>query len=286
MKKNFDSRKEVHIMITVEGSANENIIDSQIISNSNSLKDTTSDITPQSVIKTFMRSLDNATSSDATTMLDDAIKACSSFTGINDAINHFMNHLKVNGSSKFLTDCCGIILNNTDTGAITGSDAGCSTSSKTASSIVPETGSLDTTFTDSSFTTEPVPSPKISPNGQFSALLRPRLCCNHAARCRVRRSPFAYRAPSPKRRSPASAQFYTSSSDGVLASVGSSYDTSNGKTTNLTLNINMNYYSDITSSSINENGTSSKTSAYLDRVLAHELTHALMAANLVALRIF
>ena len=55
-----------------------------------------------------------------------------------------------NGWDKFLRDKCGINLDNRDTGAITGSDAGGSTI-KTADSIVEEDGTL-INFTDTSFT--------------------------------------------------------------------------------------------------------------------------------------
>lgn len=46
---------------------------------------------------------------------------------------------------------CGIHLTNTDTGAITGKDAG-GAKIKTASSIVPESGTLDESFDKNSFT--------------------------------------------------------------------------------------------------------------------------------------
>lgn len=55
-----------------------------------------------------------------------------------------------NGWKNFLLEKCGIDFTNKDTGAITGSDAGGSTS-KTTESIVPESGSLKK-FTGDSFT--------------------------------------------------------------------------------------------------------------------------------------
>ena len=55
-----------------------------------------------------------------------------------------------NNAEKFLKDYCGIDLSNTDTGAITGADAGGSRI-KTASSIVTESGSLDTSFKENQF---------------------------------------------------------------------------------------------------------------------------------------
>lgn len=56
------------------------------------------------------------------------------------------------------------------------------------------------------------------------------------------------------------------------------YD-SDGYTTRLMLSINMDYYENIKAS--NMNGSSSKSGAiYLDRALAHEFTHAVMATNI------
>ena len=61
--------------------------------------------------------------------------------------------------------------------------------------------------------------------------------------------------------------------------MGHSYSLSTGKATSLTLIINMNYYNAIDKTS--EDGASSNpNSMYLDRTLAHEFTHALMAANI------
>ena len=67
----------------------------------------------------------------------------------------------------------------------------------------------------------------------------------------------------------------------ALAYVSSSYVGSH--TTGLTLTVNLNYYDSSTAKldTTNVNGKSSSASAiYLDRVLAHELTHAVMSANI------
>jgi len=71
--------------------------------------------------------------------------------------------------------------------------------------------------------------------------------------------------------------FYDSKGNGnTLATV---WNWSSGsKTTQLMLNVNMNYYSGIAAN--NFDGESSGTSALLDRTLAHEFTHAVMASNL------
>ncbi|MBR0062506.1 MAG: hypothetical protein IJP68_13625, partial [Selenomonadaceae bacterium] len=78
--------------------------------------------------------------------LDEAIQACSDFESVQAVIDKMKSDIAAtNNAEKFLKDYCGIDLSNTDTGAITGSDAGGS-KVKTATSIVPESGSLDTSF--------------------------------------------------------------------------------------------------------------------------------------------
>ena len=73
--------------------------------------------------------------------------------------------------------------------------------------------------------------------------------------------------------------FENNSSNNRLAAVEHSYSLSTGKATSLTLIINMNYYNAIDTTS--EDGDSSNSgSIYLDRTLAHEFTHAVMAANI------
>lgn len=97
----------------------------------------------QEVIKKFMRFLDN-TELQGTAAIDAAIKACtnSKFTTLKAFVNKMISDRKKAGSAdEFLRSYCGIILDNDDTGAIIGSDAGGS-EVKNAESIVPESGKL------------------------------------------------------------------------------------------------------------------------------------------------
>ncbi|MBQ9480088.1 MAG: hypothetical protein IJU71_11120, partial [Selenomonadaceae bacterium] len=106
--------------------------------------------TGKEVIQAFMRSLDNTTLKGQAA-LNEAVRACSNFNGIDDLINQFVADCRSAASGDaFLRDYCGIDLSNNDTGAISGYDAGGSTV-KTAESIVPESGSMQT-FTGTSFT--------------------------------------------------------------------------------------------------------------------------------------
>ena len=121
--------------------------------------------TQQEVIKAFMKALDVHTLKRSsfnddktgdkkftTKLLDSAIKACSSFGGVQAVIKQMIDDRNEAGNADtFLKKYCGIHLANTDTGAITGKDAG-GAKIKTASSIVPESGTLDESFDKNSFT--------------------------------------------------------------------------------------------------------------------------------------
>ena len=72
--------------------------------------------------------------------------------------------------------------------------------------------------------------------------------------------------------------FYNSSSSNILAAAPFWKRDEDGSTIQLMLKINMRYYTDI--SSDNVDGKSSSTTGYLDRTLAHELTHSVMETNI------
>ena len=93
--------------------------------------------TQQDVLKSFVASLDK-TNLSGTAAVDEAIRSCSRFTSYIDLMNHFLNDRNNSASGDdFLKRYCGINLDNADTGAITGADAGGSVV-KTAESVVPE----------------------------------------------------------------------------------------------------------------------------------------------------
>ena len=78
--------------------------------------------------------------SDGLSKLNQAVSVASGgyFTNAQAAINQMIIDCQNAGSaSNFLTNYCGINLNNSDTGAITGSDAGGSTT-KNKYDIVPD----------------------------------------------------------------------------------------------------------------------------------------------------
>lgn len=108
-------------------------------------------VSQQEVIKKFMKSLDTTTYSGVAA-LDQAVSVASGgyFKDIKTAVDKMVEDCSVTGNANdFLSNYCGIDLSNTDTGAITGADAGGSTV-KTKNSIVPEEGSLNN-FTENTF---------------------------------------------------------------------------------------------------------------------------------------
>ena len=99
--------------------------------------------TQQDVIKTFMKSLDESTQLTAKDAVDEAFNTASNtrFRNMPELIEAFLNDY--NSYPKwedFLREKCGIILDNEDSGSVTGLDMG-NTKIKTDASIVPESGS-------------------------------------------------------------------------------------------------------------------------------------------------
>ena len=106
----------------------------------------------QEVIKKFMASLDKTTKS-GTAALDEAINAATNgkFKTAQELINQMLaDRAKAKNGDDFLKRFCGINLDNADTGAITGADAGGS-KIKTSTSVMPN-GTFDTSFKQNSFT--------------------------------------------------------------------------------------------------------------------------------------
>ena len=99
----------------------------------------------QDTIKNIVHALD--TNEGGARGLDKAIRQNTPFAGTQDAINHFIaDRDRYRSADDFLRSACGIILDNEDTGALTGSDAGGS-EVKTAASVVPNY-SIDGTWND------------------------------------------------------------------------------------------------------------------------------------------
>ena len=233
------------------------------------------------VMQQFMSSLDN-TSLSGQAALDEAVQACSGFGSIQGVIDSLVQSCASAGNkTSWLQSACGINLTNADTGAITGSDAGGSTT-KTASSIVPE-GNQERrysygTYTKSDWEGLMVTSPDKEEltkaqmhvmsgiwtwwMGEGLKLIKESYGLSFdEAGTTVKKLTITFDPPS----------------DGwgnTLACVNPT-ETWAGETTELVLHVNMSYFSNMAGSPDGE-----EDGEYLDRTLAHELTHAVMAANI------
>ena len=241
--------------------------------------------TQQEVIKKFVKSLDDS-STYGTTALDEAVNYASSgiYSTWNDLITAFVNDVSLHGgdgasttrtldskTDSFLKEYCGIDLNNTDTGAITGYDAGGSTTQISAEDIVPESSVTTAVYpTESSTTINGVTiiwpdastltdKEKEIVSALYSWWLQPAL-------------------------------------DLVEKSIGISFNESDVQSRTLTITFNRNSASILASANLynltiysqafesiditgGEYSGKRTRGVYFDRILAHELTHAIMSTN-------
>lgn len=232
--------------------------------------------TAQSVIEDFFSQLDQ-TSSRGTAALDKAVAAVSNFSSWNELKQTMISDCaSYNGDgTAFLQEKCGIILDNSDTGAITGSDAG-GGSTKTAESIVPESGSwtypTSTTFTVQGLTVEVPEQSSLSSSEQFVVGALYSWWVDSALTLISDSYGLDFYSNNASVKT-LDINLYNSA-DGQLAYT--EYSTGR-KSSELHIYINMNYYSNLSTS--DPNGSSGST-VYLDRTIAHEMVHAVMAANI------
>jgi Ca2+-binding RTX toxin-like protein len=271
-------------------------------------------ITQQSVIKSFMKSLDDTTLiagtlDSAKAALDAALTFASNhtYTSWDNLVKAFKDDIKAYakmeegndgdwvtitnsqgedvkivepGIDRFLKDYCGIILMNDDTGAITGWDAGGATV-KTAESIVPETGTIDgleppassVATTINGLTFHWPENPTASQQTMINAL---NAWWAKGGLNLIEESYGLSFTEEGATVTDINVIFENKEKSSTLASVTSRFY-NNGETYELTLTINMKYYDEI----LDVNGASDDANGYfLDRTIAHELTHAVMAANI------
>lgn len=240
--------------------------------------------TPQHVIKKFMAALDR-TKLRGISAVDEAIRKSSKFSDAEEVIACMINDCRrINDADKFLRDCCDIILDSADTGAITGWDAGTSTV-KTNENIVDERGAVKI-FRGSSFTINGL---KVNVpanlrgvqqniiNGLYTWWVK------NALELIEESYGFAYRFDAPNASVRELDVEFVDDDNSALAQVHSRYNVSDGRATSLTLQINMKYYNELNSHDVNGSTAYNRgniRASFLDRTLAHEFTHAVMAANI------
>ena len=240
--------------------------------------------TPQEAIKKFMSALDKTTLKGYAAV-DEAVHLSSQFNSMEEVIMNMVNDCnKVNNADHFLRDCCGIILDNADTGAITGWDAGTSIV-KTGESVVEEIGSIKS-FNANSFVvnglTIHVP---VAQNAAQQNIINGLYTwwAKNALNLIEESYGSDYRFDNPNASVREMTVEFVSSESSALALVGSTYNVSNGRAVALTLRINMKYYNDLRTDNVDgasDYKQGNIRAGYLDRTLAHEFTHAVMSANI------
>ncbi len=259
-------------------------------------------VTQQSVIRAFMHALDGTATNNIGTLLNTAVNYASNgkYASWNALVSEFTTRAKqmiqpdgaviqawngrnmeyISGSSHaFLKEYCGIDLTNKDTGAITGKDAGGSKTEKTAASIVAESGALrKLTAKDYANGT--------NINGLTFHWATPQDTAQQSILNRI----YTWWAKNGLTLNEASygltfneegttvrdiyVVFESNPYSGATMSVDTSYN--NYETDSLQLRINMYYLGTIKAT---DQDGHVEGEGNVDRILAHELTHALMAAN-------
>lgn len=245
----------------------------------------------QESIKNFMGALNDTTKSGMAA-LDEAVSAASGgvFGNAQALIDSFMDDIGAHsGSSEaqqksFLKEYCGIDLDNEDTGAITGKDAGGETV-KTAESVVPETGPASSwsnapTSGSSTFNGLTINWTNTTDDNQkFIAKALNSEWMSSALTLIADSFDMSFEDSGATVRS-IDLVFQNGGDNHKLAWVENGYSVT-GQAVSLKLNFNMYYYANLDQSDVNGKDTVSYlSSGYLDRTLAHELTHAVMGANI------
>ncbi len=249
--------------------------------------------TQQEVIRKFMAALDTTTLS-GTAAVNAAIDYATNgtkihFVDLETAVAQMVTDCQSSASGEdFLKNYCGIILGNDDTGAITGSDAG--KTIKTAESIIPESGAASN-FTGNSFTVNGL-TVKLAQN--YAALSDyEKYLWNNLHAHWIKNSldliaasygdNFAFNSNSTVRELTVT---FANAKTGYTAAVYPTFAANDKKiTTALNLKINLYYYKPNAVDAADTDGKPNATGerynvGYLDRTIAHELTHAVMQANI------
>ena len=238
-------------------------------------------LTQQEVIKAFIKSLDE-TEFSGRAALDEAVRACSNFESYQTLVDRFKADVEASGDNyqRFLIEKCGIILNNEDAGAITGSDAGGS-EVKTNLGILPAEGEAvypeGSEFTVNGLTIYGVPDrstlteqEQLVVQGLYSWWIKDSL--------NLIEETYGLTLDGDITNRRLKLNLYSNSGSTVMAYVSLDGEMIGAKNEVMSLNVNMATFKDITEDNVHGYVAAQQDS--LDRTLAHELTHALMAVNI------
>lgn len=237
------------------------------------------------IIRAFMKSLDTAAASGINAV-NKAIKACSQFDSLQSVINKLISDRKrAKTVTEFLRDKCGIVLGNDDTGSISGSDAGGS-KVKTSATIIDELGKASyprgTTFTKRGLTFIVPAKSKLSSDKRKIIQGLYSWWADGALKLIEESYGYSFNDKDVTVKK-IEVIFHDDYGKNYFAWVETFDSNDDGKTDRLTLNFNMKYFSDIYDE-LNGRGydksNKSKVVPYIDKLLGHELTHAIMAAKI------
>ena len=302
-------------------------------------------VTQQSVIKKFMKSLDdnptlitanvridateeektaaiNSAINDATAVLDAAVNYASNgkfatwdalterfisdvrnygikddstakdftYDGVDD-YGHLINVVPESGLDKFLKNYCGIDLTNEDTGSIIGKDAG-GAEVKTAVSIVPENGTVAALRSPASDTTTinglTFHWPDAGGDATKQYIIDSLYTWWAKEGLNLVDEAFGLSFEEEGVTGRDMTVVFVEENENFLAKVKSNYQygyTESGtekiftsENTSLTMQINMKYFNSVDTTGVD--GYAAESNSYLDRTIAHEFTHAIMAATM------
>ena len=238
-------------------------------------------MTQQEVIKTFMHSLDETTLKGSAA-LNEAIKASSNFKSFKAVRTQFLNDLQAAKNwQTFLVEKCGIVLDNADTGAISGYDAGGS-EIKTTTDILPSKGKLQPYPTTSSVTVRGMtlygipPKDTLTEDQQYIVRGLISWWINDALKL-IEESYGMTFTEDGTTGSRLKIQFIDDEETNGLAYVASDSDDDKISVAH-TLCVNMAKFKNMSTS--DHHGTSEETHYNLDNTLVHELVHGVMASNI------
>ena len=239
-------------------------------------------MTQQEVIRTFMQSL-NDTTLKGGAALNEAIKASSNFKSFSAVRKQFLDDLKAAKNwHTFLVEKCGIILDNTDTGAISGSDAGGKVT-KTATDILPSTGEAQypegSSFIIDGLTIFGIPDKKFLTADQQYVITGLYSWWLPDALELIKESYGFSFTDVDTTNSRLQLKFENDPDDGTFAYV--SFDNIDGDDKKVyesrVLCVNMAHFKNMPAS--DHHGSTEDIGWSLDRTLVHELVHGLMASN-------
>ena len=214
----------------------------------------------------------NTTTLKGTAALDAAIAAATNgkFNSAQAVKSKMVHDCEISDSNTFLQKYCGIVLGNNDTGAITGKDAGSSTKDKTAESIIPESGVLKE-FRDSSFTvgrvTFKLGTANLNDSDQIFMWSAMHEWYMKNGLSLIDES-YDYVFDENASFTTITVNFVNGNSEHPTWDAWSDYD-------ERSLNINTQRWLNLNKSNLNGKGTG-EALGYLDRAIAHELTHLIM----------